>query len=130
MAPGKDPWFHFDGGGTALVYPGERFGLAAPIPSVRLKVQRNAVQDIDLLDAARRGHPLDQLKAEVARRYNGSTSRDWWTPRPPIADRPPWEWNNADIGEAPQPNRRLFRNIDPAAWRKVREYALQVAEEK
>jgi hypothetical protein len=130
VAPGEDPWFHFDGGGTALVYPGERFGLAAPIPSVRLKVQRNAVQDIDLLDAARRGHPLDQLKAEVSRLYNGSTPRDWWTRRPPIADRPPWEWNNADIGEAPQPNRHLFGNIDPAAWRKVREYALQVAEEK
>ena len=49
-APGKDPpWFEFGGGGETLVYPGERFGIAAPLPSVRLKVQRNAVQDLALL---------------------------------------------------------------------------------
>ena len=27
VAPGEDPWFHFDGGGTVLVYSGDRFGI-------------------------------------------------------------------------------------------------------
>ena len=33
-----------------MVYPGDRFGVAAPIASIRLKIQRNAVQDVTLLN--------------------------------------------------------------------------------
>ena len=29
--PGNDPWFQFDGGAEALVYPGDRFGVAGRI---------------------------------------------------------------------------------------------------
>ena len=49
VSAGADPWFRFDGGGTALAYSGERFGIEGPIPSIRLKIQRNAVQDLALL---------------------------------------------------------------------------------
>ena len=125
---GRDPWFHFDGGATALVYSGERFGVNGPLASLRLKLQRNAVQEITLLDSFKTRRPLEALKAEAAKRYNGSTPDQWWTPRPPVADRPAWELNNADIGEAPNPNARLFRSLDPAAWQHVREFILQEAE--
>src|ERR1035438_10620833 len=41
-APGADPWFQFEGGSEALVYSGDRFGIAAPIPSIRLKIDRKS----------------------------------------------------------------------------------------
>src|ERR1019366_6438101 len=53
-APGADPWFQFEGGSEALVYSGDRFGIATPIPSIRLKIQRNAVQEITLLNEYRK----------------------------------------------------------------------------
>jgi len=31
--PGADPWVHFEGGETALVYPGERFGVTGRFPA-------------------------------------------------------------------------------------------------
>lgn len=117
VSPGADPWFRSDGGETALVYPGERFGVDGPIPSVRLKLQRNAVQDINLLQAARAD------RVEVARRYNGTLPEQWWTPRPAIADGMPHDWSNADIDEAPRPYERFFTRLDPDAWQRVRQLA-------
>ena len=130
VSPGRDPWFHFEGGGTALVYPGERFGIRAPIPSLRLKLQRNCVQDIALLDSFQGKRSLESLKAEAARRYNGSKPQEWWMPRPALADLPPWEWTNSSIDEAARPGRRLFTGLDAAAWQRVRDFALQLAGEE
>src|SRR3989442_15840244 len=70
VGAGSDPWFHLDGGGTALVYSGDRFGVAGPIPSVRLKIQRNAVQELALLASFTRRKPSEELKREAARLYN------------------------------------------------------------
>jgi len=67
VSPGEDPWFHFDGGQTALVYSGERFGLTEPIPSIRLKIQRNCLQDLAVLDSLKGRKSLDSLRAEAAR---------------------------------------------------------------
>jgi hypothetical protein len=117
--PGEDPWFNFQGGAEALVYPGDRFGIAGPIPSVRLKVQRNAVQDINLLDA------MKASRAEVARRFNDTSLDEWWTPRPKIAETDPLHWNNADIDEA-TPHPPKFANIDENAWGRVRAYVLEL----
>ena len=129
VAAGKDPWFHFDGGVTALVYPGERFGINGPIPSIRLKIQRNCVQDLALLASFAKVRTAESLKAELARRYNNTSPADWWNPRPPLADTPPHEWTNADIDEAPRPNERFFSNLDAAAWHNVRRFILELARE-
>ena len=51
-SPGEDPWFNFNGGGEAMVYSGERFGLEKPIPSIRLKLERNVIQDVAVLKIA------------------------------------------------------------------------------
>lgn len=126
---GSDPWYRFDGGATALGYPGDRFGVKDVLSSVRLKLQRNAVQEISLLDSLKARRPLESLKAEAARRYNGSTPGQWWTPRPPQADRPAWELTNADFAEAPDPNAHFFKSLDPDAWQRVREYVLAAATE-
>jgi hypothetical protein len=127
--PGADPWFAFEGGGEVLAYPGERFGIRAPIPSIRLKLQRNCVQDLTLLDSFKSRVPLETLKAEAARRYNNSKPQDWWvTPRPALADTPPYEWTNATIGDvsaaASQP-----KPPHSSAWEKVREYLVTLAQE-
>jgi hypothetical protein len=129
VSAGRDPWFSFEGGDTALVYPGERFGVAGPIPGIRLKLQRNCAQDLALLRRLAESRPGAQLKTAVARRYNGTSPEDWWNPRPAVADKPPDQWTNADISEAPRPKDRFFTNLDSAAWQHVREYILQLAGE-
>ncbi|NWG14703.1 MAG: hypothetical protein HXY20_14345 [Acidobacteria bacterium] len=128
--PGKDPWFHFGGGGTALAYPGTRFGIEEPIPSVRLKIQRNCLQDLALLDRMRSKRPLEQLKAEAARRFNGTTPAEWWTPRPRLADTPPHDWTNADIDDATKKAAGPRPRIDAAAWQNVRAYILELEKEE
>ena len=127
-SPGNDPWFQFEGGGEALVYPGDRFGIAAPIPSIRLKIQRNAVQDVTLLNEFRKTRPIDQLKTEAARRFNDTTVADWWSPRPALADRNPEDASNADIEDA-IPKSPKFTGLDAAAWQRVRSYILELARE-
>ena len=129
VAPGNDPWFHFDGGGTALVYPGSRFGIDGPIPSLRLKLQRNCLQDLALLDSLKSRHKMGEMKAEVTRRYDGTTPALWWTPRPPLADTPPWDWTNNSIDEATKaaehPRPRLASND----WEAVHRFVMELAGE-
>jgi len=127
VSPGKDPWFNFTGGGTTLVYSGERFGLVDPIPSVRLKIQRNAVQELTLLDSYKSRHGLEKLKSEATQRFNSSTPDAWWNPRPALADKPPYEWTNSEMEAAGEPTRKLFASLDAAAWSRVRQYVMQLA---
>ena len=129
VSAGPDPWFHFDGGGTALVYSGERFGIEEPIPSIRLKIQRNAVQDLALLDGMKSRRPAAELRAEAARRFNGSRPQDWWNPRPPLADRPPSEWSNGAIDQATAQTRKMLAKTGAGSWENVHEFVMQLAEE-
>jgi hypothetical protein len=128
VSPGADPWFHFDGGGTALVYSGERFGLDEPIPGIRLKIQRNALQDLALLDSMKNTRPLAELRSEAARRFNGSRLEDWWNPRPPLTARPPSEWTNGEIDQAAAQTRRMLATTDAASWDNVHRFVMQLAE--
>lgn len=118
VSPGNDPWFQFTGGETALVYPGTRFGIEEPIPSIRLKVQRNCVQDLNLLEAA--GSRLD--RAEVTKQFNSTRPDDWWTRNSPLLRTTPQDWNNADIGDALAGQRKVTQPSDAAAWQRVRTY--------
>ncbi len=129
VEPGDDPWFHSDGGGTALVYPGARFGINGPLASVRLKIQRNCLQDLALLDAQKTMRPPGELRAEAARRFNGTTPAQWWTPRPALADTPPYGWNNADIDDAIRQAAGEPPTLDASAWLNVRRFVLQLATE-
>jgi hypothetical protein len=127
VSPGPDPWFHFEGGAETLVYPGERFGIAEPLPSIRLKVQRNCLQDLALLDQAARRLTAAAVKAEVVKRFNGTSLSDWRNSRPRLADTPVLNWTNADIEDALRPFEARIGKTDPAGWVRVREYALEVA---
>lgn len=112
---GADPWFKFDGGGTALVYPGDLFGQREPMPSIRLKIQRNCVQDIALLQSRKVN------RAEVTMAYNSTQPSEWWSERPGIAARPPHEWTNPDIDDAVKAVEDKLRSADAAAWERVRQ---------
>lgn len=127
--PGADPWFHFAGGSTALVYPGDRFGVEAPVPSIRLKIQRNCLQDLALLDSLKSRRPLDALKSEAARRFNNSTPDNWWNPRPALADLPPAEWSGTSIDDASTGTTKMLAVISPAAWSNVHAYVMQLVSE-
>lgn len=129
VSPGADPWFHFDGGGTALVYSGERFGLAEPIPGIRLKIQRNCLQDLAMLDSLKDREPLDALKGEVARKYNNSTLDDWWNPRPALSDIPSDQWLGSAIDDAMQHTEKALKHPDAPAWYNVHQYVLRLAAE-
>jgi len=130
VAAGNDPWFHFDGGGTALVYPGERFGIEGPIPSVRLKIQRNCVQDLALLDSFKKRRSLDELRAAAARAYNHTTLGEWWNPRPAFAATPTYEWVGSAMEEASAPAESHLKKIASSAWPAVRAYILELAREE
>ena len=130
VAAGDDPWFHFDGGGTALVYPGSRFGVDGPIPSLRLKLQRNCLQDLALLDSLKSRLPIDEIKKEATRRYNGTTPARWWTPRPPLADTPPYDWTNTSIDEATKAAEYPRPKIKSNAWEAVHRYVIELAGEE
>jgi len=127
--PGADPWFHFQDGSTTLVYPGDRFGREEPIPSIRLKIQRNCLQDLALLDSLKGRRPLEALKSEAARHYNNSKLEDWWNPRPPMADRPASEWTGTGIDEATAGTSKMLAAIGPDAWANVHAYVMQLISE-
>lgn len=126
-SPGDDPWFHSDGGGTALVYPGERFGIAGPIASVRLKLERNAAADLAILEEWKKLRSAASLRAAAAMHFNRTTPAQWWTPRPAIADTPPQEWTNND--DVPDPHAKYFQKLDAAAWQNVRDYVHSLIKE-
>ena len=128
-AAGKDPWFQFDGGGEALIYPGDRFGIAGPVASVRLKLERNAVADLTLLNTFAKAQGIGKLRAEAARRFNRHVLVEWRTLRPALADTNPEEWSNASIDDVMQVNTKFTSGLDGAAWQRVREYVLGLARE-
>ncbi len=128
-SPGKDPWFHSNGGSLALIYPGTRFGIRGPIPTIRLKLQRNCAQDLALLNKIGAGGGLTALRREVARHYNGTSPSDWWVPRPALADRPPTEWTNPDLGDVWAPQEKMTKAIPANAWQNVHDYIIRLVKE-
>ena len=128
--PGPDPWFHFAGGGETLVYPGDRFGIPAPIPSIRLKLERNAVQDITLLNDLARNGDLRQIQAGATQAFNETNPSDWWTKRPALANGDPLDWSNADIEDNTSVPPQFNKLLDSAAWARVHSYVYRIARGK
>lgn len=128
VSPSPDPWFQSEGETTCLAYPGERFGIEGPIPSIRLKIQRNFAQDLALLKKLEKHHDSQALRTAVAKRVNGSRPQDWWNPRPAMADLPPEEWTNRGIDGGIEPNLHLYQSWQPAYWEPIRSFILSLAE--
>ncbi len=123
--PGPDPWYQFGGGGETLIYPGERFGMAEPLASVRLKLQRNCLQDLALLEASAARGSREGINQEAVRRFNNTSLADWRNTRPPLTAKPVIEWNNADFEDTLKPFEARFSNLDPGSWQRVHDFALE-----
>jgi hypothetical protein len=122
-SPGPDPWFDCQGATTGSIYPGERFGISGPIPSIRLKVQRNGTQDIDLLDqAARETGDVASLRQELERLI----PIPLWT-EPPRAARQlsPEEWDSHNLAEEHEPIYQGRGPLDPFWWQMLRDRAMR-----
>jgi hypothetical protein len=127
---GRDPWFQFSGGDTALVYPGDRFGIEEPIPGIRLKLQRNVAQDLALAQEVSKQAGLETVKSGIAQRYNHSTPADWWMNRPPVADRPVLDLSNADYGDdTMKAALRMSIDIGAGSWKPAHDYIVGLASE-
>jgi len=119
--PGEDPWFACTGAETGMLYPGGRFGLAGPLPSVRLKLQRNAVQDVNLLHArAAAAGRLDETRRRIAEQAGVVL----WQPPPPVVRAlPPEQWDSRNLAASQDDSMADHAELDPLWWLPVREAA-------
>jgi len=124
ISPGSDPWFAFEGGGTCQVYSGERFGIEEPIPSIRLKLERNAVQDVALLEMVAERIGADAARDRVAK-LAGAKPADWWQPAPALRGTPPWTWSNATFKDFTKPPVIERNKLDGRFWLNVRNFAIE-----
>ncbi len=82
-----------------LIYPGEAFGIDAPLGGRRLKGMRNIMQLSELLFllANRKGMPAAR---RLVNRITGYQQADWWSPKPAFVNDPPYTWTNAKLSDA------------------------------
>jgi hypothetical protein len=111
------------GADPGMAYPGAKFGRQEPLPSLRLKIERNGLQDVALLKALENRMGRERLRGEIARLTNGRHPSDWWTkPRPALAARPPEEWTDTDIDQAARPMRRVEDGLTSDWWPEIRRW--------
>jgi len=121
--PDADVWNACEGALICTIYPGERFGIAGPIPSTRLKLKRNAVQDINLIDAAARSAgTLDETRKRL---IEAAGLTIWEDPPPVVTERPPEEWDSQNLSVGSQDdNMSDYSGQDPLWWSVIRNAAL------
>ena len=125
VIPGRDPWFACDGAATGAIYPGERFGIEGPIPSIRLKVLRNGIQDIDLLDlAARQAGRLEQARAQLLEAVGVPV---WQKPPRVARELPPEDWDSINLQAEHEPIMVPEERLGPGWWAIVRDLAFSAA---
>lgn len=122
--PGADPWFDCTGAGTGILYPGDRFGIAGPIPSVRLKILRNGIQDLDLIAVSTDGKGRERARRALARRI----PMGLWIKPPPITRRlPPEDWDSVNLDAEHEPVMPEQGDLAPDWWGPVRATAQRLA---
>lgn len=109
-------------GSTAMFYPGDRlFGLQGPIPSIRLKVLRGAMQVADCMEQWIGAQPADgraRMGEAIAEAF-GLAPGGWWPGKPDFLDKPPYEWENKMFSEAPRAS--LHRGRAPESFNDLRQ---------
>ncbi|MFV0400002.1 MAG: hypothetical protein ACK5LX_05205 [Oscillospiraceae bacterium] len=103
-------------GGEALFYPGSHFGIEAPLPSIRLKALRNAMQTAELAATAI-ATPMEPLMRKLINEAFGfERAEDWFCPKPDFVDTPPRYWDHdKKVQESSMPPLYLDRPCDFAA---------------
>jgi hypothetical protein len=122
-----DPWLASNGAPLAWFYPGERFGIDGPIPTIRLKIQRNAVQDVNLLDRVAKARGETQYKADLAKQV---PIRLWKQPSATMLEKPAWQWSpRRDVPAPHEPDEQRVQPVDPLWWEPIRQQARTQAQE-
>jgi hypothetical protein len=126
VIPGPHPFQALsDGGTTTLVYSGERFGIEGPIPSIRLKLQRNTIQDLDLLDAEAKRGDRETIQGQVVNLFDNTKLSEWkHSPSPPPPGEPA-NWTGTELDHAGKPYEAQFPTPQPDAWQRVHAFALK-----
>jgi hypothetical protein len=120
FSPGPDPWFNCNGAATGTMYPGERFGIAGPIPSIRLKLQRNGAQDVNLLSSRA---DADDLRTTLAETVPVAL---WTKPPRVVREEPPEVWDSRNLNAEGDASVGSFaERLDPLWWVPIREAAQQ-----
>lgn len=114
-----------ENGRQAAFYPGAPFGFDGPVPSIRLKALRNAMQTADLMMTLDGTEWMPRLR-EIVNRQFGASDGDWWSKRPAFADEPPHTWTNAKLSEAPRAN--VKSGLSPAVAGRVKQEVLDCME--
>ena len=87
-------------GGQNLFYPGEYFNIEEPLPSIRLKNLRNAMQVTELamaLRATRKEHQMENFINEI---WGMKSNADWYVEPPEFFNTPPRYWDfDEDFGK-------------------------------
>jgi hypothetical protein len=85
---------------------------------VRLKVLRNGIQDLDLLDAAARAAGrLDAVRAELAARIPIVL---WEKPPRAARELPPEDWDSINLSAEHEPVMQVAGGLRPDWWTAVR----------
>ena len=122
-----DPWFASDGATLAWFYPGEKFGIDGPIPTIRLKVQRNAVQDINLMNRIAEARGPAAYKAACAETIPIGL---WKQPSQAMLEKPPYDWDpDVDVPIGHEPDEQRVQPVDPQWWLPIRRRVLDEAQE-
>jgi len=79
-------------GAQAVYYPGEFFGTD-PLPNIRLKSLRNAMQlnDVAMITAGTRFK--EPMQTIINKHFNKASMEDWWKEKPPFYKEPPRYWD-------------------------------------
>jgi hypothetical protein len=122
ISPGDDPWFESNGSATCMMYPGDRFGIKGPLPSIRMKVLRNGIQDIDLLDRATKA--AGDANPRRAAFTESIPVVVWEKPPPIVRQQPPEEWDSHNLMEDHEPGHLEQKQLDPFWWSEIRDQTL------
>ncbi len=128
VSPGPHPFQALtNGGAETLAYSGEQFGIEGPIPSIRLKLQRNTVQDLDLLEEEAKRGSRDAVQEQVVGLFDNTKLAQWkHSPAPPPSG-DPIDWTNPDFDVALKPYFAQFPTPQPDAWERVHDFAVKQA---
>jgi hypothetical protein len=121
-SPGRDPWFDNDGASIGAFYPGERFGIPGPIPSIRMKVLRNGIQDLDLLsERTQAARDRERVTAAVAESLPVTL---WEDPPEAVRTLPPEDWDGNNLSADHEPTGPDSAGDNLGWWSSVRDIAL------
>ena len=122
---GKD-WLKtpLEGGTQAIFYPGAPFGLKAPVPSIRLKALRNAMQTADLA-ATLQGSALQDSVVDIINSHYGQSPDFWWNKKPEFINDPAHTWTNTGINDAVK--MAQYTGKSPAIMERIQSSILKLA---